>query len=59
MINDFFVPELDDVSADDLWFQQEGSTYHIANQTINLLNDIFGERIIFYTDGIFFCYPIF
>lgn len=46
MINDFFVPELKDVDVDDLWFQQDGATCHTANDTINLLKETFGERII-------------
>ena len=46
MINDFFVPELDDVDVDDLWFQQDGATCHTANATIDLLKETFGERII-------------
>lgn len=46
MINDFFVPELEDVDVDDLWFQQDGATCHTANDTINLLKETFGERII-------------
>lgn len=46
MINGFFVPELKDVDVDDLWFQQDGVTCHTANETINLLKETFGERII-------------
>ncbi len=41
MINEFFVPELDDVDVDDLWFQQDGATCHTANATIDLLKENF------------------
>ena len=46
IINDFFVPDLDDVDVDDLWFQQDGATYHTANEKDNYLKKTFGERII-------------
>ena len=36
VINDFFVPELKDVDADDFWFQQDGGICYTANETINL-----------------------
>ena len=29
-----------------VWFQQDGATCHTANETINLLEGNFGERII-------------
>ena len=45
-INDFFVPEFEDVDVDDLWFQQDGATCHTPNETINLFKETFGERII-------------
>ena len=41
MINDFFVSESEDVDVDDLWFQQDGATYHTAKETINLLKETF------------------
>ena len=31
---------------DELWFQQDGATCHTANETIVLLKETFGERII-------------
>ncbi|GFU83521.1 hypothetical protein TNCV_4374701 [Trichonephila clavipes] len=30
MINNFFIPELNNHDVQELWFQQEASTYHIA-----------------------------
>lgn len=46
MINDFIVPELQDVVVDDLWFRQDVATCHIANETIILLQETFDERVI-------------
>ena len=45
MINDFFMPELEDVEVDDLRFQEDSATCHTTNETINLLKKTFGERI--------------
>ena len=42
MINDFFVPALNNVDVDDLWFQQDFAT---SNETINLLKVTLGELI--------------
>jgi ribonucleotide reductase beta subunit family protein with ferritin-like domain len=28
------------------WFQQDGATAHTANNSMKLLNEIFGERVI-------------
>ncbi|GFW80048.1 uncharacterized protein TNCV_984571 [Trichonephila clavipes] len=30
----------------ELWFQQDGATYHTARATIDLLKDTFGDRLI-------------
>ena len=45
MIKEFLFPKLDDIDADDIWFQQDGATCHTANETMNLLKK-FGESII-------------
>ena len=45
MINDFFVPELEDVDVDDLWFQQDDATYHAVNESINLLKKILNSAL--------------
>ncbi|CAK9813815.1 hypothetical protein ANTPLA_LOCUS7992 [Anthophora plagiata] len=39
MIIQFFVPKLQDMNVDDMWFQQDGATCHIARETIHLLHD--------------------
>ncbi|XP_073847016.1 uncharacterized protein [Musca autumnalis] len=46
MITDYFVPELDGMNVDELWFQQDGATCHTAHVTIDLLKETFDERII-------------
>ena len=38
IVNEFFVPESDDIDVDDLWYT--------ANETKNLLKETFDERII-------------
>jgi len=30
----------------DCWFQQDGATSHTANETMNVLRDIFGDCLI-------------
>ena len=45
-INDLFVPELKAIDTDDLWFQQDDAICLAANETISLLKEPFGERII-------------
>lgn len=46
MINDFFVSELEDLNLDELFFQSDGAKCHTANDSNNLLKEIFGEHII-------------
>ncbi|GFU44409.1 uncharacterized protein TNCV_1505461 [Trichonephila clavipes] len=46
MITSFFIPELNNHDVQELWFQQDGATCHTARATINLLKDIFGDRLI-------------
>ena len=43
MINQFLFLKMNDIDADDIWFQQDGATCHTANETINLLKEKFGE----------------
>ncbi|GFU62062.1 putative DD41D transposase [Trichonephila clavipes] len=47
MITNFFIPELNNHDAQELWFQQDGATCHTARATIDLLKDTFGDRLIF------------
>ncbi|GFU92363.1 DUF4817 domain-containing protein [Trichonephila clavipes] len=46
MINNFFIPELNNHDVQELWFQQDGATYHSARATIDFLKDTFGDRLI-------------
>ncbi|GFX60215.1 uncharacterized protein TNCV_4533751 [Trichonephila clavipes] len=46
MITNFFIPELNNHDIQELWFQQDGATCHTARATIDLLKDMFGDRLI-------------
>ncbi|GFV93319.1 uncharacterized protein TNCV_3685421 [Trichonephila clavipes] len=46
MITNFFIPELNNHDGQELWFQQDGATCHTARATIDLLKDMFGDRLI-------------
>ncbi|GFT27138.1 DUF4817 domain-containing protein [Trichonephila clavipes] len=46
MITNFFIPELNNHDVQELWFQQDGATCHIALATIDLLKYTFGDRLI-------------
>ncbi|GFU19171.1 transposable element Tc3 transposase [Trichonephila clavipes] len=46
MITNFFIPELNNQDAQELWFQQDGATCHTARATIDLLKDTLGDRLI-------------
>ncbi|GFS52648.1 transposable element Tc3 transposase [Trichonephila clavipes] len=46
MITNFFIPVLNNHDVQELWFQQDGATYHTARATIDLLKDTFGDRLI-------------
>ncbi|GFX12094.1 transposable element Tc3 transposase [Trichonephila clavipes] len=45
MITNFFIPELNNHDVQELWFQQDSATCHTARATIDLLKDIFGDRL--------------
>ncbi|GFV75595.1 putative transposable element [Trichonephila clavipes] len=46
MITKCFIPELNNHDVQELWFQQDGATYHTARATIDLLKETFGEGLI-------------
>ncbi|GFX39424.1 putative transposase [Trichonephila clavipes] len=46
MIANFFIPELNNQDVQELWFQQDGAKCHTARATIDLLKDMFGDRLI-------------
>ncbi|GFY14012.1 putative DD41D transposase [Trichonephila clavipes] len=43
MITNFFIPELNNHDAQELWFLQDGATYHTARATTDLFKDTFGD----------------
>ena len=46
MLTDFLWPQLTQLGWDNMWFQQDGATCHTARETINLIKQMFGERVI-------------
>ena len=46
MITNFLFDELEHIDVQNMWFQQDGATCHTATETINLLKEKFGDRII-------------
>ncbi|GFV22409.1 putative LOC100569746 [Trichonephila clavipes] len=46
MITNLFIPELNNHDVQELWFQQDGATYHTARATIDLLKYTFCDRLI-------------
>ena len=44
MVENFLRPAVEDNNA--VWFQQDGATAHTAGETIDLLREIFGERLV-------------
>ncbi|GFV48930.1 putative transposable element [Trichonephila clavipes] len=46
MITNVFIPELINHYVQELWFQQDCATCHTARATIDLLKDMFGDRLI-------------
>jgi hypothetical protein len=41
-----FIGLLEEAEISYSWFQQDGNTAHTANNSINLLKEIFAERVI-------------
>ena len=46
MINEFLWTKLEDIDVDDVYFQQDGATYHTSDETISLLGEKFPGRVI-------------
>ena len=44
--SDFFIPTLDAINVNDVWFQQDSATYHTYHVTIDLLHQMFDGRLI-------------
>lgn len=41
IINEFFVPEVEDIDVDGLWSQQDGAACHTCTETINFFEGNF------------------
>lgn len=46
MLEEFFVPRLDEMDLRDVWFQQDGATAHTARSSMALLREHFPGRLI-------------
>ncbi len=46
MITNFLCTELEDMDVYGMWFQQEGATCHLANETMAILRDKCNARVI-------------
>uniref|UniRef100_A0A8D8TNF6 Transposable element Tc3 transposase n=1 Tax=Cacopsylla melanoneura TaxID=428564 RepID=A0A8D8TNF6_9HEMI len=46
MVNEFLLPQLDELGLENMWFQQDGATTHTARATIDLLKQAFPGRLI-------------
>lgn len=41
-----FLSELSNINLDDMWFEQNGAIYYVANEMVYLLNNKFNVRVI-------------
>ena len=46
MIEEFFLPHLEEIDVGDVWFQQDGATAHTARASMELLREHFPSRLI-------------
>jgi hypothetical protein len=46
IINDFLMPQLDELALENMWFQQDGATAHTALETNDILKQAFPGRLI-------------
>ena len=46
MIEEFFLPHLEEMDVGDVWFQQDGATAHTARASMELLREHFPDRLI-------------
>jgi len=47
MLKEFFLPELNKMSLDVVWFQQDGATAHTSKALMALVNEAFSGHVIF------------
>ena len=46
MLQDFFLPKLNEMGLDDVWFQQDGATAHTSRASMVFLNETFPGHVI-------------
>ena len=46
MIEEYFLPRLEEMNVRNVWFQQDGATAHTARDSMNLLRQHFPDRLI-------------
>ena len=46
MLNEFLFTKIEEEDIGNIWFQQDGATYHTAEATLNVLRLVFEDRII-------------
>ena len=51
MLNEFLCTKLEDVDIGNIWFQQDGTTCHVTEATLDVLRPISEDRIIISRSG--------
>ena len=46
MLNEFLFTKIEEEDIGNIWFQQEGATFHTAEATLGVLRPVFEDRII-------------
>ena len=46
MLNAFLFTKIEEDDIDNIWFQQDGTTCHTAEATLEVLRPVFEDRII-------------
>ena len=46
MLNEFLFTKIEEDDIGNIWFQQDGATYHTAEATLDGLGPVFEDRII-------------
>ena len=46
MLNEFLFTKIEEEDIGNIWFQQDGATYHTAEATLDVLRPVFEDRII-------------
>ena len=46
MLNEFLSIKIEEKNSGNIWFQQDGATWHIAETTLDVLRPVFEDRII-------------